>query len=113
MTFGGFLQFLYHVQFEIEWEITHDRQVLGCQYISVSYTKTWAHWANKVRRVAFSPLNNFLTLNFKEGEKNHKGRNLKDQGKTHLMFAQGGISCPIKSLRLYLSQLNPYCSAFF
>ena len=55
----------------------------------------------------------YATLNHNAFEKNHQGVGSNEEEHVQLMFATGGEHCPVKQLKLYISKLNPKCSALF
>ena len=57
----------------------------------------------------------FCEMAYNESTKNHQGDNLKDidSGINPRMYANESESCPIKSLKLYLSKLSPDSSYLF
>jgi len=56
----------------------------------------------------------YATLNYNEADKNHQGVDMKEQNKIPIMYAQpADPKCPVYSLKLYLSKLNPKCDYLF
>lgn len=56
----------------------------------------------------------YYTMAYNEVDKTHKGVNSREQNKDVKMYAEpGDDTCPVYSLDLYLSKLNPKCDALF
>lgn len=55
----------------------------------------------------------FATLKYNPHEKNHPGKNTHEAQHVQKMYATGGEDCPVSSLKLYMSKLNPECESFF
>ena len=56
----------------------------------------------------------YATPAYNELHKNYNGQDPKVHGPKKVLYEQDGdANCPVKSLQLYLSKLNPNCEAFF
>ena len=56
----------------------------------------------------------FVTLRYNDAQKNHQGDQKKDaREQKPVMYGNGSADCPVAALKLYLSKLNPKCSAFY
>ena len=55
----------------------------------------------------------YVTIGYNEMSKNHNGLDPKDTEKVQIMYSQDNDLCPVKSLKLYLSKLNPANEVFY